>query len=435
MKRAEQGTNEEANWQDITKVHLPSFPYYGFHWRINDKWLDTQPNGDIVDPLFVRIWETYLRPTHSNLVRFHIDVMAWEVGTDSQYLRCNARMVERVANFCRFAVQQQVKIVPMLMGSGRYSPGKEWQFGAKLRGFLHAFIKHLQVSGQEALYHQIALFQIEDEMNHPVRHARWSESTYVKMLIDGCRAVRETETITGLHDRVPTMVIFPSDLMFVYDLLHRPTEYLSAMKGGRCYQLQLPSDLLAFLASEFVDVIGIDMYPGLYAPFATPHTLLQILEYLCQNYGQETLSGKRFLLAEAGYATWPYSQQRELRQLDFFETTFRLLSEYFWQRGGRECGFLGLLWYCFNDQHIRPVLWPPQEYRFGVLKTVPQNEWFATYPSKPKSVWYWLCTHVQPYSDVDATDKRESKYLPGSCGSEDLKASNADQLINQESTG
>jgi len=90
------------------------------------------------------------------------------------------------------------------------------------------------------------------------------------------------------------------------------------------------------------------------------------------------------------------------------------LSDYCWRGGGREQGFLGLIWYCFNDQRIRPILWPPQEWRFGVVKTVPPNEWYATYPSEPKLAWYWLRDHVMPYSERNGELVEEGAYCSGS---------------------
>jgi hypothetical protein len=37
------------------------------------------------------------------------------------------------------------------------------------------------------------------------------------------------------------------------------------------------------------------------------------------------------------------------------------------------------------------------------VKTVPPNEWFATYPSGPKLAWYWLRDYVHGYFEEGGT--------------------------------
>jgi len=192
------------------------------------------------------------------------------------------------------------------------------------------------------------------------------------------------------------MVIFPADMVFFKDFLFRPWRYVPVMLREGFYQFRPPEDLSAFVCSDAVDVIGVDMYPGLYAPLATVQSFIRLVQHMCQTYGTQSPYRKRILVAEAGCPTWPSGPSREKTQLRFYQELLTGLSQYFWCNGGREQGLVGLVWYCFNDQRIKPVLWPPQEWRFGIVKTIPHNEWFATYPAEPKMAWYWLRDSVTP---------------------------------------
>jgi hypothetical protein len=298
---------------------------------------------------------------------------------------------------CRFARVSDIKLIPIFAGSNRYRSGKEKLFPLKVALFMNDLLDVLHRLSESHLYDQIAIWQVEDEMNHPIRHLGWAEDVYTRMLLAACDQIRTAELGWAPKHHVPRMVIFPADLVFLKALVLRPWRYIPAMLRQHFYEFTPPGDLDDFVNSDSVDVIGVDLYPGLYAPLATTDTFLNLIAYMCRTYGLGTHYSKSILISEAGCPTWPSGHRREQKQLRFYQRMLMGLSDFYWCGGGREQGFLGLVWYCFNDQKIKPTLWPPQEWRFGVVKTVPPNEWYATYPSEPKLVWYWLRDHVSPY--------------------------------------
>ena len=397
------------------KSKVTAFPLYGFHWRIKDDWVNGDLNGAAVQPVMDAIWQDYFLPTHSNIVRFHINTMAyWEAPVGQQQNEHNTVMVNRVINLARFASASKVRLIPIFAGSGRYSRGKEERFPAKVAAFVHDLLRSLNDLDETELYQQVAVWQLEDEMNHPIRHAGWSERVYTTMLLTACRDIRAAEQRYAIPYHAPRMVIFPADMMYFKDLVRMPLNYIPTMLKRRFYDFAPPGDLEAFVNSESVDIIGVDLYPGLYSPLATPETFLELVRHLCETYGPGTSYDKRILVAEVGYATLPSSYNKERKQLQFYQTMMTRLWNYYEYGGGRAQGFLGLVWYCFNDQKIRPILWPPQEWRFGAVKTIPPNEWYATYPSEPKLVWYWLCDHVVPFNEKDKALVKEGDDRSGS---------------------
>jgi len=377
-------------------IKTRNLPFHGFTWRIDDRWLSSDPGLDPVKPLFDRIWETYYQPLHVNVVRFHIDVMAFDPSSKGEAAaRGNALLVNRLVSFCRYAESRGVWLVPMLMGSGQYRQGKEGQYPARVYHFLRAFIRELGVHGIQRLYDRIVLYQIEDEMNHPVRHAFWPREVVTRMLQDACRQVRRAEEDEGAPSRVPRMAIFSGDWMFVKDLFRRPHDYVGMIRSLQPYRFDPPGDLLAFLEDDQFEVIGLDSFPGIYCPFARFPFTVNLVVYLCERYGLKSSYHKHWLVTETGYATAHPGHRGELNQLHFYQVVFRGLSNYFWRGKGRESGFLGLLWYCFNDQPLRPRLYPFQEVRFGIVKPMPSSSWFATYPARPKAAWTWLHTALE----------------------------------------
>jgi hypothetical protein len=380
---------------------IPAFPLYGFHWRMKDEWISTDLDAAPVQPLMAAIWRDYLLPLQVNVIRFHIDVYAYhEQPSGKEQADGNAMIVNRLVSLCHFAKENDFKLIPILAGSGRYRSGKECQYPIKAARLIADLLDQLYRIGEPWLYGQVAIWQLEDEMNHFIRHAGWSETVYTEMLLIAGENIRNMEVANGTTYNAPRMVIFPADMMFFKDFLFRPWRYLLPMLRHGFYDFQPPNDLQAFAHSSAIDVIGVDMYPGLYAPLATTATFLRLVNYLGETYGLKTSYGKRILVAEAGCPTWPSGRRREELQLRFYQQMMAGLSNYCWSGGGLEQGFLGIVWYCFNDQKIKPVLWPPQEWRFGIVKTVPPNEWFATYPSEPKTVWYWLRDHVVPFGEA-----------------------------------
>lgn len=394
---------------------LQAFPLYGFHWRMKDDWVSTNLDVSPVQPVMQAIWQDYFLPTHPNVVRFHIDIMAYcAKPANQQQTEANAVVINRLINLCRYARTSGVRLMPIFAGSRRHRPGKERQFPVKVAAFVRDLLCQLRRLGQSGLYKQIAIWQVEDEMNHPIRHAGWAEEVYTSMLLTACENIRTVEQGLAAPYHAPKMVIFPADLMFLRDFVFRPWHYVPTMLRHRFYNFAPPDDLEAFVNSGAVDIIGVDLYPGLYSPLATTETFLGLVTHLCQTYGPDTCYKKHILVAEAGYPTFPSGYGRERKQLRFYQKMMTGLSDYYWRGGGREQGFLGLIWYCFNDQKIRPILWPPQEWRFGIVKTIPPNEWFATYPSEPKLVWYWLHDHVMPYNERKKDLVEESAHCSGS---------------------
>jgi hypothetical protein len=376
---------------DTKKIR--NLPLHGFTWRIDENWLSSSMDSKPTIPLFERIWDAYYQPLQVNVVRFHVNVMAFDPFSRSEAsARVNALLVTRLVSFCRYAESRGVWLVPMLVGTGQYRQGKEWQYPARVYHFLRAFIRELRLQGIERLYKRILLYQIEDEMNHPVRHAFWPSEVFIRMLRDACRQVRHAEEDERAPLRVPRMAIFSADWMFVKDLFRRPRAYVRMIHSLQPYQFDPPVDLLAFLEDDQFEVIGLDSFPGIYCPFVRFSFVVNLVRYLCENYGVRSSYRKHWLVAETGYATAHPGHRGELNQLHFYQVVFRGLSEYCWYGRGRESGFLGLLWYCFNDQPLRFRPYPFQEVRFGVVKPEPSSAWFATYPAQPKATWHWMRT-------------------------------------------
>jgi hypothetical protein len=359
---------------------------------MNDNWIGRHLKALEIDPIMQSIWLEYLIPTRTNTIRFHVDIMAYP---DNPLKLRNPEefpnSLKRLINLARFAKKTDVKLLPIFAGTWKYQNGKEKQFINRTKAFVEDWINCLEILNETDLYRQVVAWQFEDEMNHFIRHAGWKEKIYTEMLLETCESVRYVEKKYFVPVSVPRMVIFPADMMFFKDFLYRPLLYIPSMIKGEYYNYELPDDFMAFVSSDVIDMIGVDMYPGLYAPLATTGTFVKLIKDLCKNFGLQSLYHKQFIVAEAGYPTWPGGIRQEYKQNAFYRSVLSDLWDYYANGLGEQQGFLGVLWYCLNDQKIRPILWPPMEWRFGVLKTIPRNEWFATYPSDPKQVWYSLC--------------------------------------------
>lgn len=400
---------------DVTSImssngdRVLNLPIHGFHWRIDDAWLLPEIGPQFVEPTFDCIWQAYFQPLPVNVVRFHVNIMAYDLWpTTEAARRQNAVLVNRLVNFCRYADVADVWLMPMLMGTGRYRQGKEQEFPTKVYCFLQNFIRTLKRHGLERLYSRLAFYQIEDEMNHPTRHALWPVEVFTRMLLKAGREVRRAEQDEGMTSHVPLVVIFSADWMFVKDIFRRPWQYVGMIRSQRPYAFRPPPDLQAFLEDDVIEVIGVDSFPGIYCPFTRFEFAGHLVRHLCECYGLHSAYRKRWMVTETGYATAHIGHQGETNQLRFYQTVFRDLSDYYWQGGGREAGFLGLMWYCFNDKRLRPVLYPWQEYRFGVIEPIPRTSWFATYPARPKPAWRWLCDGVTESEDWIVTRPLET---------------------------
>lgn len=387
---------------EVSKIK--TFPFYGFTWNFYSKWVFGDLEAQAVSGTMRNIWLDYVRPLHVNQIRFNVQVVKYSVNPRTQEeIETNRILVNRLINLCRFADANNVYLFPVLMGIRR-DREHLLDFSQMVYAFVRDFLRKLHELGEVRLYDRISAFQIENEIGHPVRHMFWLNDRVVNAMREACELVRRAESEEGVKKPVLLTVNYSFDLFFKKKFLRTPRENISAFLNGKLPGFATPSDLGTFIGHQAVDVIGVDFFPETWSPFARRPALLELVRVLCDRYGLHSPFKKRIVVAETGFANLVCRWKEDQGQLEYYQDTLRQLSEYYWVGGGREKGFLGLIWYCLSDTKIRLFdgagAITPGEYRFGVLKTIPPNS-YCSYPAIPKPVWYWLRDNVVPFVPAD----------------------------------
>jgi hypothetical protein len=382
---------------------IGAFPFYGFTWNFYSRWVSKSLDSGPVNEEMYNIWVDYVRPLHVTHIRFNIQVVKYKVNPRVQEeVESNRILVNRLINLCRFADANNVQLFPILMGM-RHNREHLLGFSQMVYGFVREFLSRLEELGESHLYDRISAFQIENEMGHPVRHMFWLSNTVVSAMQEACERVRQAEREAGVRRPALLSINYSYDLFFKNQFLRTPLRNISAFVEGELPDFATPSDLAVFLGHPAVDVIGVDFFPETWSPFAKRALLLELVRTLCDRYGPRSPFKKRILVAETGFANLVLRWKGDQGQLEYYQDVLRQLSDYYWTGGGREDGFVGLMWYCLSDTKIRLLdgagAFTPGEYRFGVVSTMPPNS-YDSYPAIPKPLWYWLRDNVIPFASV-----------------------------------
>ena len=241
--------------QDVSKTGL--LPVYGVDISADESWVDGSqfPSQSADHPdsgtkaEFQQLWDT-LKPCGLNSIRFAVDV------------RDPKSAANRVANLCVWSQQNSVFLMPILTGEPNKPIDKAFtkkvgEFAKELTGTL------LGNADLAPAYGQILGFQIEDCANHKGRHGAMSIEAAQDALLKAAGSLRTAER-EALKDKgldVSPVVISAS---FDHELIAA-----KAMAGAnledtaydQAYQT-LTQFLAPIVASEDVDVIAIEWYPG-----------------------------------------------------------------------------------------------------------------------------------------------------------------------------
>lgn len=376
---------------------IQPFAFQGFTWHFDNRWVSPDMIGPPVHDTMTRIWEDYVRPTNTNVLRLFIILRKYALQpTNDTKRNRNEELVARLVNLCRFAESVDIYLVPVLIGVRHYKEGVEFVFSEKVYAFAYAFTTRLREMSALHLRERILFFQIENEMNNSVRHRGWSNDALVKLTCNSCAGLKKAEHDAGAKIPSQAMVNFGFDAMpFRDQFLIKPRWWIPSTVKRLFYDTFNLSFFDAFATHESVDVIGVDFFPGTWSPLTTTQTLLELTDAICSRYGTLTPCQKRVVIAETGFTDLLFPQRREPGQLRYYSKVLELMTEYYWHGGGKDKGFIGLIWYCLFDRRIRRELLPPGEYRWGILKTIPGNLDHGTYPAAPNQVWSWLIEHVE----------------------------------------
>src|SRR5215468_6579218 len=164
-------------------------PIYGIDLSFDKSWVDgsrfPSQSADYshfgASVTLQNVWDT-LKLSGFNVIRFTIDVRETESAAN------------RVANLCVWAKNNNVRLVPILVGADRGQPlGVD--FPAKISAFIKGVLSILRGGDGHYLeaYSQILAYQLENEMNHAGLHGATSiEAAQLRLLV-ASRALRQAE--------------------------------------------------------------------------------------------------------------------------------------------------------------------------------------------------------------------------------------------------
>jgi hypothetical protein len=234
-------------------------PIYGVDFNFDPAWVDGEkfPSQSEkfphfgVNPAFQQVWEA-LKPLGFNALRFAIDV------------RDAKKAARRVANLCLWASQNNVKLLPVLVGAERnHSLGDG--FASDTADFSKALLKTLRSEDGQylAAYPQILAFQLEHQMNHAGLHDAMERVKAQKRLAEAARELRRTEEqVLAGSGLSPTPLLvnasFDYELVSARALAGAPlSEEAYAQAVGALHEF-----LKTFADTLEVDLIGVDWFPG-----------------------------------------------------------------------------------------------------------------------------------------------------------------------------
>src|SRR5262245_40381097 len=164
-------------------------PIYGIDLSFDKSWVDGSrfPSQSADHSHFgasatlQNVWDT-LKQSGFNVIRFTVDVRETESAAN------------RVANLCVWAKNNNVRLVPILVGADRGQPLGDG-FPANISAFIKGLLTALRGGDGHYLeaYSQILAYQLEDEMNHDGLRGAISVETVQLRLLKAAHTLRQAE--------------------------------------------------------------------------------------------------------------------------------------------------------------------------------------------------------------------------------------------------
>lgn len=245
------------NGQSISQTGL--LPIYGVDLAVDAAWVDGvqfpsqsagHPNYG-VNAAFQQVWDA-LKSSGFNTVRFPVDVRDAQGGPN------------QVANLCIWAKNNNVRLVPILIGAGRGQPvGVD--YASKVSAFVKGLLTALRGEKGENLesYKQILAYQLEDEMNHPGLHGAMLPQSAQLRLLQAASALRKAEQDGPKAESwkpTPLMVSASFDCELI-----KARAMAGVTLGDDAYAkayASLKQFLVELAASAEIDMIGVDWFAG-----------------------------------------------------------------------------------------------------------------------------------------------------------------------------
>jgi PKD repeat protein len=336
-------------------------------------WLSTEPFNYEVDPIFQNLVDTYFKPITYRAIRKQLNVMT--IVADNGTVDMDG--IYRVANLCGWAKEQGLYLHIILGAVGGYDEGEIDAYESKVYKFVYALVTTLAPTDPDA-YCRIQSYQVENEMNHYYWHPDWSEQDELELLVRGSIAIRQAELDAFQNyniDLEPT----PLTINFSYDI-----EYAT----GNAYT-KMVSYCGHVCDHGVVDIIGLDWYPGTWTTGSSAN-FPDVVRWLCDDFNAYVL------VTETGMSTGKVGNDEQSQKDYYSDVTWRLL-RYYYLEGGRENGFLGILWYQMfddaNDDTTDPIM--SIERNFGIIDTDGGSDGDGGNVHQ-KAVWYWLLESLMP---------------------------------------
>src|SRR5262245_46993107 len=351
--------------QDVSKAGAQAvaqtglLPIYGVDLPFDKSWVDgsrfPSQSADYshfgASATLQKVWDT-LKLTGFNIIRFPVDVRETESAAN------------RVANLCVWAKNNNVRLVPILVGADRgESVGVE--FPANISAFIKGLLTNLSGGDRHYFeaYSQISAYQLEDEMNHAGLHGAASIEAVQLRLLKAAHTLRQAE-----QEALKETALKPTPLMvnasFDFELI-RARAMAGATLGDDAYSnaYQVIKQFLdVFASSPEIDLLGVDWYAGSLSAGSVEKfpALLRSL--------QGDLAGKQ-LVFTTGISTafHPAEEQKQ-----FYTLTFANLADYR-SSAGIDSPFVGVFFHeALNGKEPDPA--PPTP---GLSREMAQWDWAA----------------------------------------------------------
>ncbi len=311
------GGQGQANMQAVATSGL--LPVYGIELRADKSWVDSQfpsqsatfPNSG-VSSAFQAAWDS-LKASGWNILRVPVDVH-------------DPQSANRLANMCVWARNNNVKILPVLLGATR--PDYE----SKAPALVQAVVSTLGRSQASDAYLQIAAYQLDDEMNHAGVHGPLPPSI-TQQLARAAQNIRaaEKQALQGSNTE-PTPLM--ASASFDYELIQ--ARAIAGVPFSDAAYQRAYSSLLRFLQplaqSPDLDLLSVAWFPGTVSAGTVdkPPVLIRRLE--------ADLGGKQIVFT-TGFSTAFASADD---QKAYYTMTFANLADVRASAGG-ESPFMGVV--------------------------------------------------------------------------------------------
>jgi hypothetical protein len=305
-------------------------PVYGIDLRVDPLWVDATGFPSVSDDYphdgvsaeLQQIWDT-LAASGFNLVRFEVDVR----GGESEVIR--------VANLCRWAQQQQITLIPVLLDQGPGLPLAA-DYPEMASSFVQSLIGLMSTGDGQNLesYLQIILYQVGGEANHPGHNGGMTAENAQQQIKAAAAGLRSAEQAAlqafGLY---PTPILV--DTSFDFPLIKAGA--VSGIELSDDAYAQALADLKQFVAGLAdaidIDVISVRWYAGSISAGSADR-----LPLLLQDLGADL---PLQLVLGTGYST-AFSDPDDQRR--FYNLAFANLADLRASQG-EEATFLGVVFH------------------------------------------------------------------------------------------